>query len=134
MNDVLIIEQVYPCRSYCFTRIGRKDLLTLEWLNNEFPKLLQNYSDGMSLAVGDILVWKTADANSEYYPVHKQGSHVIFEKIQYSFHAGVYEGDGFVSDVALLDGGLPLVIRERRLVQLSRPDFYLRIQNNFSKE
>lgn len=134
MDDVLIIEQVYPCRSYCFTRIGRKDLLTLEWLNNEFPKFLQDYSDSTSLVAGDILVWKNAGAKHEYYPVHKQGSHVIFEKIKYSFHAGVYEGEGFVSDVALFDGGLPLIIRERKLEQLSRPDFYLRIQNNFSKE
>lgn len=134
MNDVLIIEQVYPCRSYCLTRIGRKDLLTLEWLGKEFPKLLQEYSDNEALVVGDILVWNNSGANHEYCPVHMQDGRVIFEKIQYSFHAGVFEGNGLVSDVALLNGGLPLIIRERRLEQLSRPDFYLRIQNYLSKE
>lgn len=129
MKDVLIIEHIYPCRSYALKRIGRDDLLTLDWLKNEFPKLLQKYKDDMELEVGDILVWKNANANNIYCPVSIQGNEVIFEQIKYAYHCGVYEGSGFVSDCVLAEINLPLVIRKRKLNQLSRPDCYLRLEH-----
>lgn len=46
----------------------------------------------------------------------------------------VVEFKRLVSDAALVDGTLPLIIRERKLEQLSRPDYYLRLQNYLSKE
>lgn len=129
MKDVLIIEHIYPCRSYCLKRIGREDLLTLDWLKNEFPKQLQKYKDGMRLEVGDVLVWENIDANNIYCPVHMLGNEIIFEQVKYAYHCAVYEGNGFVSDCVLTTQNLPLIIHKRKLEQLSRPDCYLRLEH-----
>lgn len=128
MKDVIILEHIYPCRSYCLKRLDREDLLTLEWLENEFPKLLQKYRDNIVLKRGDILVWKSRESESCFAPVRIQNNRVLFEKIAYDYHCGVYEGDGLVSDV-ILDNALPLIIRERNLERLSRPDYYLRLKS-----
>lgn len=127
MKDVLILEHVYPCRSYCLKRIGREDLLTLDWLKNGFPKLLQKYRDDLRLEVGDIIVWKN-DADNIYCPVSMWGNEIIFDQVKYAYHCAVYEGNGFVSD-CVLDKYLPLIIRKRKLDQLSRPDYYLRLEH-----
>lgn len=128
MQDVLFLEHMYPCRSYCLTRIGRRDLLTLDWLNNEFPKLLQPFGENISLNVGDIIVWKH-EAHNIYRPIHMKDDQVIFEQIKYSYHTAVYEGNGLVSDMVLDGADIPLIIRKRQLEQLSRPDYYLRIDH-----
>lgn len=129
MKDVFIIEHIYPCRSYCLKRIGREDLLTLDWLKNEFPKQLQKYKDDMRLEVGDIIVWENKDAHYIYCPVHMRGNEIIFEQVKYAYHCVVYEGNGFVSDCMLETDKLPFTIRKRKLEQLSRPDCYLRLEH-----
>lgn len=129
MKDVLILEHIYPCRSYCLKRIGREDLLTLDWLKNEFLKKLQKFKDDMQLEVGDIVVWENKDAHNIYCPVSMWGNEIIFEQINYAYHCAVYEGNGFVSDCVLETGNLPFTIRKRNLNQLSRPDCLLRLEH-----
>ncbi|MDE6735612.1 MAG: hypothetical protein K2J64_09130 [Desulfovibrio sp.] len=128
MQDVLFLEHMYPCHSYCLTRIGRRDLLTLEWLNNEFPKLLQPFKEGISLDIGNIIVWKN-EAYNIYRPIHMKDNQIIFEQIKYNYHSSVYEGNGIVSDMVLDGEAIPLIIRKRRLEQLSRPDYFLRLDH-----
>lgn len=132
MNDVCLLETIYPCWAYALARVGHRDLLTLEWIEKDMQGLLNDYRDNIlpELKSGDILVWNNVNPEKIYSPVNIQNNEIIFEKIFYNYHVCVYEGSGLVTDLVEPDGNaiLPFIIRKRKLAQLSRPDFFIRFE------
>lgn len=127
LQDVLILETVYPCWAYALTRIGKSELFTPDWLKNDMLRLLQKLKN-QTLSKGTLLVWKNHNCERIYSPVSIEGNEIISEEINYAYHAGVYEGGGLVSDMVKTDGDfdLPFIIRKRKLEQLSPPEYFLR--------
>lgn len=137
LQGVLLLETVYPCWAYALARIGKSDLFTWKWINEEMPDLLKKFdyypNDLSNLKVGDLLVWKNTDKNTAgvfYSPVSiTQYGHITWEKINYKSHVCVWEGNGFVSDMLKTDGNfdLPFIIRRRMLEDLSIPNYMIRL-------
>lgn len=132
LQDVLFLETTYPCWAYALARVGKKGLLSLDWIAKKMPKILLDYEDIRdSPQIGDILIWgKPANDDSClcYAPVKIVGNEIIWEKIRYNYHVCVYEGYNLVSDMVKTDSDfeLPWIIRKRRLSDLSDPDFVIR--------
>lgn len=127
LYNVLILETVYPCWAYALARVGKSELFHEAWLKDKMPKLLQEYNG--VLQEGDILVWQLdEDKNNDhlYWPIEMGAGGVISRKVVYKYHVCVYEGSGIVSDLAAEDNLLPLIVRQRKLKELSDPDYMIR--------
>lgn len=131
LKPVSILETVYPCWAYALARVGKKDLLTWEWVKQEIEKECfdpyEGYKD--NLFIGDILIWKNPkEEQGHFYCSVTITDNIIWEKISYSHHACVYEGNGMITDMVKTDGNfdLPFIIRNRRLSDLNEPDFVIR--------
>lgn len=131
LHTVSLLETVYPCWAYALARVGKKDLLTWEWINkemqNEYLDDYGKYKNG--LFIGDILVWRNPKEEQGHFYCPVTISHnIIWEKISYCYHACVFEGNGLITDMVKTDGNfeLPFIIRMRRLSDLSEPDFVIR--------
>lgn len=129
LYDVMFLETTYPCWAYALARTGKSNLLTLDWIKN-VDRILQVYDPKKdALSIGDILVWKSDKNGSFYAPISVIGADIIWNKIAYAHHVGVYEGLGLVTDMVKTDVNfdLPFIIRKRRLEDLSNPDYFIRL-------
>lgn len=125
MLPVIMIETIYPCWTYALRRIGRSDLLNMQWLDDKMPELLVPYK-GVA-GQGDLAVWQNEEASSIHKPVviTKTGM-IISRRLKYNYHAAVCEGNGLVSDmVAPDDADIPFEIRIRPLSEIRKPDFII---------
>lgn len=80
---------------------------------------------------GDLLVWKNKESENCYCPISITEDGIIWEKLEYAYHVCVYEGACIISDMVKIDGNfeLPFIIRKRKLIDLSNPDFVIRFED-----
>lgn len=130
LQQTSLLETVYPCWAYALTRVGKKDLLTWEWIKDIMPKDLLDYDRYKDdLWIGDILIWQNPkDEQGHFYCPVTINHNIIWEKISYCYHACVFEGECMITDMVKTDGNfdLPFIIRKRRLSDLSDPNFVMR--------
>ncbi len=127
MNPVMMPELIWPCWAYAFRRVGYPTcILSQEWFKNELQKYLEQYNLDY-LEKDNILVWKNIKEEIMYEPVKiNTDGNIISMRISLSYHVGVYEGNGIVSDmIAPPVGSIPFVIRNRNLCDLHTPDFVI---------
>ena len=126
LYGVMLPECIWPCWTYALARIGKRTLLSPEWISETMPKHLRKIGDGTPYTAwqkpGTILVWSTTNSPNErssfWEPVEMLPNGTpICRKVRYEYHAGVYEGSGLVSDMVTPTGGaeLPLIIRQCKI-------------------
>lgn len=134
LREVSLLETVYPCWAYALARVGKKDLLSWEWINKEMQDCLDTYEKYKDdLLIGDILIWRNPkEEQGHFYCPVTIAYDITWEKISYCYHACVFEGNGLITDMVKTDGNfdLPFIIRKRRLSDLSEPDFVIRFSEN----
>lgn len=96
MKDVTLEEFIYPCVYYCIKRTGANMVPTevLALPRNKFDQWDKRRE-------GDIIIWHSFSKNSwkEMTVSLRSSLGVITTRFKDSFHFGVYEGGGFVSDL-----------------------------------
>lgn len=129
MNEVLIPELIYPCWAYALRRIGKGKVLSLDWVKNTMPDLLNPCGDdAYGFDKGTILVWEHERGRPDIEPVKMlKSGNILWLPIEYNYHAGVYEGDGVVSDCAEHPGDfiLPFIFRNRIIGDWRKPDYWI---------
>lgn len=129
MEEVTIPELIWPCWAYALARVGKRGLLSSVWIHDVMPKILEKYNPDYPV-VGGIIVWKHKEPETVYMPVRiLEDGRIISKKIAYDYHAAVYEGEGYVTDMVKDESGdIPFIIRMRELEQLSIPDYMIQFK------
>lgn len=97
MNNVNFMELAYPCAKYCLARIG-VTFDIIKFLDIQSSIKFIRWED---LEVGDIVVWKAPEDRYEEVVLQVFGTTTVTTKVKKTFHYGVYEGNGLVSDMVM---------------------------------
>lgn len=123
LQDVELEDFIYPCFAFVKRRIGKPNM-TYEEFNQlkEYP-CPDNLLD---IPIGAVVKWhcNNGDNNWEEVQLTLKRDRVVSTWANYNVHFGVYEGNGFVSDLCV--GKDVKYIRYREITEIyTRPIGYI---------
>ena len=115
MHKVHLEEFMYPCAHYALQRTG---------MQGSISELLSTFGSEYSEATvqhGDIVMWENEPTHEEVSTTILANGRVITSQATKDRHYGVYEGGGYVSDLAFDTHSDIPKIRVRELSELREP-------------